>query len=1139
MHNNSPTRNTLLALFVLTGLCSQTWAQLITGTVTGAVRDSSGAVAVGTEVRLTNSGTGIVRRTATDDAGNFRFLLLPVGNYVLEASGAGFKTFRREGIIVEADRSLAVPVSLEVGAVSETVVVAGSTPLLEPNTSSLGTVMDQRKVEDLPLSGRNPMALANLIPAVRGIGGFGGRVTSTWGMSAITIGGGPALATGYTIDGIANDKMIDAGASTLLPVEATEELKVLINNMSAEYGRTGGGFISVISKSGTNQFHGSLFEYLRNSDLNANEFFANKAGAKIPPLVFNQYGGSLGGPIRKDKLFFFANFEGLRERRTQTETITSPTLAQRTGDFSKTLAPNGSVVTIYDPMTTRDPNHTGNYIRDPFPGNVIPVDRINPVGAAILSYYPKPNLPGLPVTQAQNLFLAGAVPWNNDTITAKVDYNLSATRRVAGRFTHDNLNWLQPNFFGNAADVDGRTVLIPHNSGSLSYTDAIRPTLLLDAKIGVNRENEHYYSPSQGFDITSLHFPASLVQQAQHGYAKGPGFPRITLADAIAFGRPDNLGNPSSTSSASVAVTKIASGHTVKAGYEFRLYRRNDWGTSSPYGSYTFSRGFTQGPNPLVASAAAGYGAASMLLGNPSSANAGWTTDNTKSFGYEGLFLQDDWKVTRSLTLNLGLRWEYETAVHDRYNVLSNFDPNVASPLQAPGLQLKGGLIYPGANGVPSGNIDPSSKNYGPRFGLAYQATSKIVIRGGYGIFYVPTVGAAYSSTGFSINTPMTTSIDGGLTPADTLSNPFPSGLTRPTGSKLGALTGIGTGIAGQLRDAHRGYAQEWNLTTQYEFKPNWLVEVGWVGNHGTHLMMLTHPLDVLSASNFALGTQLAQSVPNPFLGIIPTGPLSAATITRQQLLLPYPQFTSVDGGYSFLGGSTYNALTAKLEKRFSHGFSILGSYTFSKLLDLGQQSTQIRPGAVVGTTVQNWNNLSAEKSRSFEDVPQRVVMTALWDIPLGKTGNPLARAALSGWQVNVINTMETGGTISLGASVVGGGNRPNVVPGVAAGLSHPTLAEWFNTAAFSQPAPYTYGTVSRTLPNVNAPGLLNVDFSVLRSFRIIEKYRLQFRAEAFNLNNTAAFNTPGTTLGSSTFGVVTATRKGPRELQFALRLDF
>ena len=1128
----------VLILFVVGAVIA--WAQLTTGTVTGTAIDSSGAPIGQAAVTLTDSGTGAVRKTITDESGNFRFALLPVGTYGVEVSSKGFKTFRREGIIVETDRSLAVPVTLEIGTVSETVEVTAGTPLLDPNTSSLGTVMDQKKVQDLPLNGRNPMGLANLIPTVRGLGSFGGLVTSTWSTAAVTIGGGSVIGSGYLVDGIANDKMIDTGESTVLPVEATEEFKVLTNNMSAEFGRTGGGIISVISKSGTNQFHGSLFEYLRNSVLDADEFFANRAGTPRLPLVFNQFGGSLGGPIKKDKLFFFADYEGVRERQTFDQTITSPTPLQRTGNFSQTFTSTGALITIYDPLSTKpDPKNPGNYIRTPFSGNSIPVTSINPVAAAIMKYYPLPNQPGLPLSQAQNLFLTGHEPLNNDTFTGKIDYDLGPSRRLSGRYTQDNLNFDLPNYFGNAAAADGRTVPIPHHSGFISFTNVFAPTLLLDAKAGVNRENEHYFAPAQGFDITSLGFPAALMQEAQRGYGKGPGFPSISITDASAFGRPDNLGNPSSSSSASVAVSKTNGTHSLKFGYEYRLYRRNDYGTASPYGAYTFTRGFTQGPNPLQATSTGGYGVASFLLGDPSSATANYTTDNTKSFDYHALFIQDDWKATRKLTLNLGLRWEYEGAVHDRYNVLSNFDPLIPSALIVPGMSLKGGLIFPAVNGVPSGIIDPSSKDFGPRFGLAYQLTRNIVIRGGYGIMYIPTVGTSYTSTGFTAATSMITSVDGGLTPYNTLSNPFPNGINLPTGSRLGAATGIGGPISGQLRDTHVGHAEEWNFTLQMQPKPNWLIEAAWVGNHGVHLMMYGVPLDVLSPANFALGTQLAQSVPNPFFGYISSGPLSTATITRSQLLLPYPQFTSVSGGYGFIGSSTYNAFTLKAEKRFSQGFSVLAAYTFSKMLDLGDNTSQLRPGETVGTVVQNWNDVSAEKSLSLINVPQRLVLTALWAIPTSGLSNSLLRHALGNWQLNVISTIQTGQPIALSAVVPGGGDRPNVVPGVPEASPNRSLSEWFNTAAFSNPAPYTFGNVSRTLPHVLAPGLCNVDFSIIRSFPIIENYKLQFRAEAFNLNNTPEFANPGSAIGSGTFGVITATVNQPRIVQFALRVDF
>lgn len=1115
-------------------------AQSITGAVTGTVRDPSGAVVVGTEVRLINSGTGIIHRAVTDAAGNFRFLLLPSGTYNIEAGGGGFKTFRREGIIVEVDRSLAVPITLEVGQVTETIEVSGGTPLLEPNTSSLGTVMDQRKVEDLPLNGRNPMGLANLIPTVRGIGYFGGQLLSTWRMGQVTIAGGGPLANGFLVDGIANEKMTDFSAMTFLTVDATQEFKVQTNAMSAEFGRTGGGIISVISKSGTNEFHGSLFNYLRNDKLNANEFFANRAGRGRPTVKVNTFGGTLGGPIRKDKLFFFFNYEGFRERRASQTTITSPTAKQRAGDFSETRAPDGNLIVIYDPYTTRrDPAKPGAYIRDPFAGNRIPDNRITRIAREALKYYPMPNLPGLPVTGAQNLFLQSSVPTDKDTWSIRLDHNLTSSRRIAGRYTRDELDWGFANYFGNIADTDGRHILIPRHSAFVQYTDAIAPTLLLDAKIGVNRENEHSVAPGAGFDITSLGFPASFKNTIQQG-REGVGFPIFSVSDASSFGRPDSTGNPSATGSASVAVTKIAGRQTIKAGFEQRVYRRSDWGTSYGSGSFSFTRGFTQGPDPLKASAAAGYGVASFLLGTPSSGTAGYTTDTTVSQRYSALFIQDDWKVTHNLTLNLGLRWEYEGPVKDRYNVFPNFDPGIDSPLKVPGLSLKGGLVFPGTGGIDQGLTDQSFRNFGPRFGFAYQHNPKTVVRGGYGIIYIPTFGPGGTSTGagFAVNTPMVTSLDGGLTPHHTINDPFPNGIERPTGSRLGAMTGVGIGVVGQLRDVHRGYSQQWNLTVQHEPWNNWLFEAAWVGNHGSRLIMNGLPLNVLADEYLSMGSQLLEKVPNPFYGIITSGSLAEATVTRRQLLLPFPQFTSVSGGSAYLGNSIYHAFTLKVEKRFSRGFSMLMGYTASKAID-DLQATG-RPGAVSGTTVQNWNNLRGERAKSYQDLPQRLVLTVLWEVPY-KSSNRLLNGVFGGWQVNALKTLESGRPIALSATISGGGNRPNAAPGARAELDEPTLAKWFNTAAFSQPAAFTYGNVSRTLPDVHSDGMFNLDLSLFKTFSIQERYKLQFRAEAFNFTNTPTFDTPGRAINSATFGVVTATAftPKPREVQFALVLRF
>ncbi len=1116
-------------------------AQTITGSVTGTLSDSSGSVIPNADVTLTNTGTGLVQRTKVDATGTFRFLLLQPGTYTIEAGSKGFKTFRREGLIVETARSLGVPVMLDIGEVTETIQVTGGTPLLDPNTSTLGTVIETRKLDELPMNGRNPLSLANLIPTVRGIGYFGGAVISTWRMGQVTIGGGTPMGNGFLVDGISNEKMTDYSAMSFLAADATQELRVETNAMSAEFGRTNGGIISMISKSGGNEFHGSLFEFLHNDKLNANEFFANRSGQKRPTLKTNQFGATLGGPVLRNKLFFFANYEGYRQRQASQETITSPTLLERSGDFSKTFAANGTPITIYDTATNRpDPANPGAYIRDAFPGNRIPANRINGIATKVLNYYPVPNLPGLPITGAQNLFLTAGVPIDKDDWGIRTDYNLSATRRLSGRYSHSGIDWGFANFFNNVADVGGQHILIPRHSTFIQYTDALSPTLLLDAKVGVNRENENQVAPGAGFDVASLGFPAAYRNALQKGRGLGTGFPTISIADATTFGFPDTTGNPSTTGSGSVAITRVAGRQTLKTGFEQRLYRRSDWGTSAGSGAFSFTRGFTQGPNPLVASANSGYGLASFLLGLPSAGNAFYTTDTSVSEHYSALFVQDDWKVTTRLTLNLGLRWEYESPVQERYNVFPNFDPSLNNPLKVPGLPLQGGYVFPGSNGVPRGLTAESWKNFGPRVGFAYQATSKMVLRGGYGILYIPTFGpgGTASGAGFSVNTQMVSSLDGGLTPYNDLSNPFPNGLTLPSGNALGALTGVGGPVIGQLRNTHRGSSQQWNLTLQYQPWNNWLLEGAWVANHGTRLIMNGRQLNILSDANLALGSQLLDQVPNPFYKLIASGPLSAPTVARRQLLLPFPEFTTVNGGSAYLGDSIYHAFTFKAEKRFSAGFSVLGAFTASKLIDTLQGTG--RPGATPGTGVQNWNNLRGERSKSYQDVPTRLVLTALWELPF-RSGNTFVNSAIRGWQINAINTFEGGRPIALAASIPSGGNRPNAVPGVSDKVAEPTLAKWFNTAAFSQPAAFTYGNVSRTLPDVLSDAMFNLDVSLFRNVRLGERSSLQIRAEAFNVSNTPTFDIPGRTLGSATFGVVTATafNPQPRQVQFGLRLVF
>ena len=1147
MHPIVSTLRTLAPLgVILVLLLPPGYGQVTSGSVTGTVVDTTNATVVGAAVKLTNTGTAVARSTASDSAGNFQFPLMQPGIYVLEATSPGFRTFRRDGIVVEADRSLAIPVTLSVGQVTDTVEVTGGTPLLEPNTSSLGTVMDQQKIMDLPLSGRNPMGLANLIPTVRGVGFFGGQVLSTWRTAAVNISGGQPLLNSFLIDGVANDKIGDAaGAMTYLTVDATQEFKVLTNSMSAEFGRTGGGVISMISRSGTNLYHGSLFEFLRNDNMNANNFFNNQSGAPLAPLAVNQFGGTFGGPIKKEKAFFFFNYEGYRERRAQTRIISSPSARERAGDFSETLTGAGQLIGIYDPLTTVASG--GGFVRQAFPGNVIPANRVGKLSQEILKLVPAGNLPGLPNSRAQNLFQAAKSPIDRYTWGLKGDYNLAQNSRFAIRYTRDVLEpWLFPNFFNSVIDTDGRRIAIPRHSGTAQYTHSFSSTFLLEARAGINTDGENGFGPfsqeiGKNFDLTSLGFPQSFINQRQRGHFTPKGaFPVFNVSDFTNFGAgtPDQIRTGMALGT-SLMATKILSNHTLKFGYDKRFSAFNFGGVGNS--AFNFNRGFTQGPNPNAPSATSGFGTASFLLGTPATGTNVFNPDYAIGQHYHAAFLQEDWKVTRKFTLNLGVRWEHEAPQTERFNAYANFDPNLTAPIQVPGLSLRGGPVFPAANGGTRYITDPTYKMWAPRLGYAWQLRQHLVARGGYGVLYIPIKGTGIPTyPGYAAITPMVTSIDAGLTPRDTMSNPFPSGLNIPSGSSLGALTLLGGDLQTQMRDPKPGYMQQWNFTLQLEPKANWLVEGAYVGSKGTHVLTAqTRNLNQLDPVHFSLGNALTQSVPNPFLGIIQTGPLSGATVPRQQLLRPYPQYNSVTGGWSSLGDSIYHAFALKIEKRFSQGFSMLAAYTLSKIIDAAAGSGgAVRPGGAPDTGIINWYNLRQDRSKGIEDVPQRLVLTALWAVPWFKQGPAATRLLLGGWQLNAIGTFESGRTIALNA---GGGNRPNVVAGQNPKTGTRSLSQWFNTATYSVPAPFTFGNASRTIPNVSSDGVENIDMSVFKDFRIKEKMTLQLRAEAFNVANTPVFDTPGNNAQSTTFGVVTATAFSPRprELQLAVKLTF
>ncbi len=983
--------------------------------------------------------------------------------------------------------------------------------------------------------GRNPFALVALVPGVRGLGAYTDLPSTSYGGSRASINGAPPSTNSYMVDGTAAEFFTSGGYMTFFSVDATEEFRIVTSNPSAEYGRTSGGVINVISKSGTNAFHGTLYEFLRNRVLNANSFFNNKTSTKRPPYVFNEYGATAGGPIVRNKTFFFFNWEQFKQRTLSSTFRTVPTDAMRGGDFSDVRTSAGALIKIYDPSTTHlNSDGSGNRIREQFPNNIIPASRLSPIAAAAAKYYPAANQPGNAYTRVNNFYGQGSVPLDKNIIGTKIDHNFSDSRRLSGRFTYDKTFSGIPNYYGSIAEPQTSDLTYQRRSAMVNYMHVFSPTFLAEGRAGFNRYAPFRIARSYGFDQTSLGLPAALNSQVQL-----PIMPLFSSSDVSAVGanQLDHLVQSGEAWTAVLAVTKFIGGHSLKFGFEERVYRYNN-SQGGPVLSFSFGRSFTQGPNPNVSSSSAGYGFATMMLGTPTGGSAARYPTATMQSRYSSLYLQDDWKVSPRLTLNLGLRWEYDGAPTDRYNALTNFDPTLATT--ASGVSLQGGLIFPGEEGVSRSMRDNSYADFGPRFGFAYQAAPKTIVRGGFGLYFLPGTGIQVTPgrTGYEMSTSMVTSLDGGFTPFNTLANPFPDGIKSPTGSALGSLTGLGTSVSANVRSLRRGYMEQWNLNIQRELPGNWLMEVGYAGNHGVKLPAM-RAYRYLPTAARVLGTQLQELVTNPYYGLITSGTLSTKTIARGYLKYTYPQYLGASGMDSF-ANSIYHSLVARVEKRFSHGFSALVSYTNSKLLDdtLGNgNNSDFTAGG--SNSVQNWEDLRSEWAISTIDLPQRLVSTVSWELPFGKKGNPVYRGLVGGWQLNSILTLASGNPISITAPAPAyGGSRPNVVGDPNSGTTR-TLARWFNTDAFTTIAPFTLGNGPRNLPSTRTDGTFNWDLSIMKDFQIKERARLHFRSEFFNATNTTTFGSPGTSVGSGSFGVVSSTASSARRVQFGMKLYF
>jgi carboxypeptidase family protein len=1108
--------------------------QSITSRIVGTVSDSSGAAVAGAAIVARNVDTNERIESRSGASGDYLLLNLKPGGYEVEVNAPGFKKYIRKGVRLQLEQESRLDVALELGQLSEAVTVEANVTTLETTTSSIGMVVNNRAILNLPLDTRNVFSLIYLTP------GVSGSIGNNYNSLSFSVNGTRTSLMEIMTDGIpAGHPTVQgySGISVFPSVDAIGEFKVEAENYSAEYGHSIGGVVNVVFKSGTNLFHGTAYEFIRNSVLDANNFFSNARGVGLPSFKRNQFGGVLDGPIKKDKTFFLVSTEFLRQRAFSSTTTTVPTALQRNGDFSQTFAANGQLIRIYNPFTTTTTG--GAPSRSQFSGNRIPASQINGVAANILKYYPPPNTPGDRLTNANNFFAAGTDQNNITSWDVRLDHNISERQKLFGRYSNRVYETVPAVFFPTEIAVaqDRITQTNYMRNGVAGYTFTASPTLLFDARLGFGRTLYLYGNGGLGFLASSLGLPKAVDTAGNL-----PMFPRITAGGYVSLGDSDNRKNSFMTYSLLVGVTKVAGPHTWKAGWDGRMIRVNNRESRDTSGNYNFGAGFTQGPNPNTASATAGNGLASLLLGTGSGDLIQNFKDVASQSFYHAVYLQDDWRVTKRLTLNLGVRYDVDLPRTDRYNRMNYFDPSVTSPFASVVPGLKGGLVFVDGNNRYQYPVD--TNNLAPRIGFAYQANDKTVIRGGWGNVYAPSPQQASGTVGpygYRVQTDWVGSLDG-ITPYNTLSNPFPGGFVMPTGAAGGLATGAGGTIQAFLRDTVTPYTMQWNFNVQRQLPGDSLLQVGYVGNRGLQLQRNTESgfdIDQVNPQYLSLGPRLNQLVDNPFYGVVNNGVLAARQVSQAQLLRPYPQYTSVVPLYSSGASSTYHGLQTRFTKRYSRGLQLDGSYTWSKVLDNG------------GADHQDSYNILADRAVTSYDVSHRFVVSYIYELPFGRgrrfgsSASPIVSAVLGGWQVNGITTVQSGTPLRITANNTSGLSNPterantNGNSPILQGDVHDRLNRYFDTSVFTQPAAFTLGNTAAYYGNLRSHYQNNTDLSLFKQFTPRERLRIQFRAEAFNVFNRVQFGSPNTSVNSTSFGVITSQANTPRDIQFGLKVLF
>ena len=1207
-----------LALLFLSGkpLYAQS-STAFTATLSGSVADPTGAAVNGAKVTVTSVELGFSRTYSTKDTGLYTFTFLPASVYTLDVEASGFKHYKQAGITLAAGQNAEQNISLTVGAMSENVEVTAQAPLVNAENANISEDLSARFAEDLPLNFRSVISLTLINSSVNNaaeeqvVGAPGLAQTADQDISFLNFGGTFFDTAEYLVDGTWDTRADWGGVIYTPSVDDVQEMKIQTNAFTAQYGWSSGNVVNIVTKSGTNQFHGDAWEFYANSSADAKYFFNN--GAQ-PAFHRNQFGATIGGPIKKNKLYFFAYYEGLRQASPETSVFTLPTSAERSGDFSALLgAQSGTdylgrpvyAGEIYNPFSTRlvtcggvdgGPGGTGNpvtcpagvapgtteYVRDPVSGNaktgmgvtnMIPAALIDSIAGKIAgaNYWPLPG-GGL----ASNFTGTGAAPEHSNEYSGRVDYNLNDNNRIYGRWSQKyQTKTNTPDFFG-ASDPGGPGLVNPNNrySTNVGLNHIFDPSFTMNFNFGVNRHVEGATGQGFGFKASTLGFPSFI-----DGIA--PAFPQISFsgggnyAGIGANGGNNNYEVPQTLWTTSVDFAKLRGKHEFDFGFT-DVWLRIDGGHFG-LTALNFQTASTSGPDPNNPTGGTGDGFASFLLGVGSGGN-GTTCELCTLFQafpatdkhFLGWYIQDGFKATPKVTFNFGLRYEIQTAPTERHNAQEHFSFTAENPVSA---QVGGGAFFPGevifSSPNDSGLYNTPYTNVAPRVSVAIQAANKLVVRAGYGIFYVPNFYGQGPNDGFSQSTPWNTTLNNGLNPASTLSGnanvncevvigvsapcgPAFTSERLPSGNSAGGLQDVGFGATITNFNRKTPYVQQWMAGVQYSFTNNDLLDISYVGNHGAQVLATGLQWQQMAPGNLALGNALNSPVPNPFFGHITSSScgLNNATVPLSQTLAPFPEYCSVFEPEPAVGTSRYDALEVTYTHRWHSGLDLNLSYTYSKFMDDVQgNSGWAFPGS--GTSNLNSYNLAADYSVDAGNVPHRFVATYDYELPFGKgklvgsNWSPVVNGVLGGWQWTGILTAESGLPISIqpASNNVGFGfnQRPNVVPGVNPIPANQSIKDWLNPAAFSQPAAFTFGDAPRFFSNIHGPRYFDWDMGIQKRWTFLESKQLQFRFEMYNALNHPDFFQPDTNLsdvGSGNFGRITAAYQA-RTVQAAAKFYF